>query len=200
MNAEAMARIAVRVLAIWLAVSAVAEMSRVVSVDTHSVDYAAIIGIYLVLVATYCGAAVALWRWSPAVARRIVADAPMAESNAPANSAAVLGQVAIGVLGLFMLSSAIPESLWLFVAFLASRVMGPSPLAGQPSYDAQMGLYTVGGVANAASVCARVVLGLLLLLRARAAAALILRDTTTARDRRAAQQEDAPDEARKEQG
>ena len=52
MNAEAMARIAVRVLAIWLAVSAVAEMSRVVSVDTHSVDYAAIIGIYLVLVAT----------------------------------------------------------------------------------------------------------------------------------------------------
>jgi hypothetical protein len=80
------------------------------------------------------------------------------------------------LLGVFMLSSAIPESRWLMVAIPASKLMGPSPLAGQPAYDAQMGLYTVGGIANAASVLARHVLGVLLVTRARTVAAVVLSD------------------------
>jgi hypothetical protein len=39
-----------------------------------------------------------------------------------------------------------------------------------------MGLYTVGGVANAASVLARLVLGVLLVRKARSVAAAILSD------------------------
>jgi hypothetical protein len=176
MNVEAVARVAVRILAIWILVSAGSELTRVASVDTQVVDYGVLIGIIVGTVGLYCAAGLALWKWASWVARRIGADSWTPEATVQGSSAFAIGQVAIGVLGVFMLSSAIPESLWLMVAVVASKLVGPSPLAGQPAYDAQMGLYTVGGVANAASVLARLVLGVLLVRKARSVAAAILSD------------------------
>ena len=178
MNVEAVARVAVRILAIWIFVSAISELPRVASVDTRGQDwdYGIAIAIMVGVVALYCGAGFALWKWAPWVARRIGAESWTPGTTVGGSSAFAIGQVAVGVLGVFMLSSAVPESIWLMVAILASKLMGPSPLAGQPTYDAQMGLYTVRGIANAASVLARLVLGVLLVSKARRVAAVILSD------------------------
>jgi len=87
-----------------------------------------------------------------------------------------LAQVAVGVLGVFMLASAIPDALWYVVAFTASRLSGPSPLAGQPAYDAQLGLYAIGGIANGAAIAARPLVGALLITRSTTVSAFIIRE------------------------
>jgi hypothetical protein len=178
MTIETLARAALRLFAVWLSVSALAEVTRTFSVFGRPPDQMAILGTYLALAAVYCGTAVALWKWSSLVARRIAGDTPGTAATLDGVTPLILGQLTVGLLGVFVLSSAIPDSLWILAVFGASRVLGPSPLAGQPAYDAQMGLYTVGGVANAVAILARLALGLFLVFRARWAAALLTNETS----------------------
>jgi hypothetical protein len=93
-----------------------------------------------------------------------------------------------------MLSEAAPQALWIMVAIVAAKLTGPSPLAGQPAYDAQMGLYTVGGIANAAAVLARVAIGVVLIARASSVSSLILAADRRPEEQRAAEQGDEADE------
>ena len=114
-----------------------------------------------------------MWKYASWVAERVATGAP-AEAAVSAPVATTVTQAAVGVLGVFMLSSAVPSFLWFVAAFIAARVIGPSPMAGQPAYDAQMGLYAVGGVANFVTVLSRVVIGLVLVFRSSTVSGIVL--------------------------
>jgi len=173
MNLETAVRATVRLLAIWILVSGASGLAGVAALDTSMLGYGVVAGMSAGGVVTQVVAAFLLWKYAAWVAERISAGAApdiVVGGQGPAGVA----QAAVGVIGVFMLSSAIPESLWYVVVLLASKLVGPSPLAGQPAYDAQMGLYTVGGMANGAMVLTRLLLGLLLVFRANVVSAVVL--------------------------
>jgi len=173
MNVEAAVRVAVRLLAIWIFVSATTGLAGVAALDTSMFGYGVVAGMSAGGVATQIVVALLLWKYAAWAARRIAAGTPpdiVVGEQGPVS----ITQAAVGVFGVFMLSSAIPDSLWYLVAFVASKVVGPSPLAGQAAYDAQMGLYTVGGIANGAVVLTRLLLGLLLVFRSSMVSAVVL--------------------------
>jgi hypothetical protein len=173
MNAESAARVGVRLLSIWFFVSALSGLAGVGSIDTNIGGYGAAVALIVGATATQIAAAAVAWKYAPWLAARICstgAEPLPSREWSPASAA----QGAVGVVGVFMLSEALPQALWFIVALAAAKLIGPSPLSGQPAYDAQMGLYTVGGIANAAAVLARVIVGMLLVLRASTVSTLIL--------------------------
>jgi hypothetical protein len=178
MNADGIARLGVRLLAIWLVVSAIASLSTIGSVDASRGGYAVVVGMSIGAAATQIGAAVIAWRYAGWLAARICRAREEAPPSADWNPAST-AQAAVGVVGVFMLSEAAPQALWFLVALVAAKLTGPSPLAGQPAYDAQMGLYTVGGIANAAAVLARLAVGVVLIARASTVSSLILEPDRT---------------------
>jgi hypothetical protein len=173
MSIEAGVRVAVRLLSIWVLLSAASELAGIAALDTSTLGYGTVVGTAVGGVGIQMLGAFLLWKYAPWFAERVAAGAP-AEATISGQSPASATQAAVGVLGVFMLSEAIPHSLWFIAAFIASRVVGPSPMAGQPAYDAQMGLYTVGGIANLVTVLARLLVGLLLVLRSSVVSALVL--------------------------
>ena len=164
MKGEAVVRVAVRLLAIWIFVSSASGLAGVAALDRSSLGYGVVAGMTTAGVATEIIAAALLWKYAAWVACRI-ADGLPAEGALGSQGRVTMTRAAVGVLGVVMLSSAIPESLWYCAAFVGSKLAGPSPQAGQPAYDAQMGLYTIGGIANAAAVLTRLVIGGLLVFK-----------------------------------
>jgi hypothetical protein len=173
MTTEAAARVGIRLLAVWIVVSAASALAALGGMDARTVGYAGAVGVSIGAAATQIAAAVAAWRYAPWLAARICGTQAEPTTPSPLSYQSV-AQGAVGVVGVFMLSEALPQAVWVVVALIASRVMGPSPLAGQPAYANQMGLYAIGGVANAAAILARVTLGTLLIVRASTVATLIL--------------------------
>jgi hypothetical protein len=166
MGPEVLARIAVRLLAIWILVEAVSGLASIGGLDPRVIGYAGALLMAIVAVATQAAIAVVIWRATPWVVQRVLAGGPADAPHSVDGSAFRMAQAGVGVVGVVMLSSAIPQALWFAGALVASRIVGPSPLAGQPAYDAQMGLYTVGGIANGISVFTRLLIGAFLVARA----------------------------------
>jgi hypothetical protein len=166
-------RVAVRLLSIWVFLSAASELAGIAALDTSTLGYGTVVGMTVGGVAVQILAAFLLWNYASWVAERVATGAP-GEAAIGDLSSANATQAAVGVLGVFMLTSAIPNSLWFVAALIASRVVGPSPMAGQPAYAAQMGLYTVGGIANFIAVLTRLLIGLFLVFRSRMVSAIVL--------------------------
>jgi hypothetical protein len=176
MSTEFFTRVALRLFAIWMLVPAVTALASVARLYATGIGYVGAAGLTLLSVAMQVAVAVVIWKNTSWLAQRIGGSGSDPEPANVTISGDPLTRGLVGVLGVFMLSSAVPESLFLLVAFIASRILGPSPLAGQPAYDAQMGLYTVGGVANAASVFIRVVAGYFLISNTQFVSAVLLRE------------------------
>jgi hypothetical protein len=173
MTGGAAALLGVRLLAVWIVVSALSGLAAIGGIDARIVGYSGAVGVSIGAAATQIGAAVLAWKYAPWLAARICGT--QAEpATSPELSSSSAAQAAVGVVGVFMLTEALPQALWMIAALIATKVMGPSPLAGQPAYENQMGLYTVGGIANASAVLARVSIGTLLIVRASRVATLIL--------------------------
>jgi hypothetical protein len=164
MQAEAAARIGVRLLAIWVVISSAAGLAGIPALDSRVIGYQNAVYFAVAGAVAQVVAGVVLWSCAPWIAQRIGSETwtpDMVIQSTPQ----LIAQVAVGVLGAYMLSSAVPDALWSIVAISAAKLAGPSPLAGQPAYDAQLGLYTVGGIANAATILARLIIGCFFLFK-----------------------------------
>ena len=173
MHAEVVARIGVRLLAIWVVISSAAGLAGIPSLDSSVIGYKNAVYFAAAGAVAQLIGGVILWICAPWVARQIGSEA-WTPATVIQSSPQLIAQIAVGVLGVFMLSSAIPEALWSIVAISAAKLAGPSPLAGQPGYDAQLGLYTVGGIANSATILARLLIGVFFLFKPRVIAEIIL--------------------------